>query len=174
MLDLNSPVEANLLRLKLALSAASIGLIYYGSYALYTYYSTPAISTAGSTSHEMTLIPAAGSLIGGLVMAFGCIFWWASTATRPRRRYAVPLDTPAPYAPSPNAGRTIAGMSSDVSSRTAPVEYNPNNGYRPIHGIVGAPRVDGGGQRPSSDSQNRRRGQALPPPFDPYEEGPSK
>jgi len=163
---------------KFVLSIASIGLIYYGSQSLYNIFATPAIqsgqhgaaaATGSSVAGGMLMIPAVASLVVGLVLAFGCIFWWASGIGRQPRRYSVPAYAP-PVQPMPvtATGRTLADM---------PVPMGPKayaSGRPGGIGRTASTNVDGRRVHNIARDQGKpaevptSTGTATPPPFDPY------
>ena len=161
---------------KFVLSIASIGLIYYGSQSLYNIFATPAIqydkhsasaATAGAIAGGVSLIPAVASLVIGLVTAFGCIFWWASSLGRRQRRYSVPAYTPPAQSVAPT-GRTLADM-------PAPMGPKAYAGGR-LGGNTRAASTSVDGRRVHNITREQGKpievptstGTATPPPFDPY------
>ena len=172
-------------KLKLVLSFGSIGLIYYGSQSLYTFFATPDVHNSKHIAHsaavagEMSMIPGACALVAGLVLAFGCIFWWASSlGSRPRRRYNVP--PMAPQTPvAPPTGRMLADMSMPAGSMR-PIASNARAASgtsvsRPVS-PGRTPQVSADGRRVHDIRRDKDKapeipvstGPATPPPFDPY------
>jgi len=159
-----------MVKLKLVLSLASLGLIYYGSQSLYSLFATPAIQygkhavRTDTLAGGMAAIPGGCALLAGLALAFGCIFWWIAGAQRKPRRYDVPAYQPQVSGQtSVPTGRTLA----DMPVPMAPKSYTPqprvastNYANRNVHGITTeSPRVV---EKPVST------GTASPPPLDPY------
>jgi len=152
---------------KFVLSFASIGLIYYGSQSLYSAFATPAIQygkhTGSSDAASANMIPGAVALIVGLILAFACIFWWASAIGRRPRRYSVPVYTP-PTQSTVTSGRTLADMAAPPSPK--PFGQSGHRAQstsfqgRRVHNITR--------DQPKAAEIPTSTGTATPPPFDPY------
>jgi hypothetical protein len=158
---------------KWILSLIAVGLIYYGSTSVYSFFATPVIQagTHPSTPSTTGMLPGAVALIVGLICGFRAIFQLASSGEGGRRRHAPVIIAP-PAAPAmPPRTRTLADISV-ASTRSGDVDggANPGQAGRRMHAISttfssrerqSTPNAGQNGTAP-------RQITPLPPKFDPY------
>jgi hypothetical protein len=158
-----------MLQIKLTLTVASAGMIYYGSEYLYSFFSTPATPMSahgGVAVAAPTVLPGAAALIGGVILAFVCIFLWTSSIGQQRRRYtAMPVRVEPAYTP-PSPTYTLADMpmpATPGSRRPMPrmAGSGPGAGPRRQHQVAS-------GQAKTNEDASSLASAKVPPPFDPY------